>query len=70
MAIAVLFSDFCKPDGYSSRLGKTYLPCNQSVYGIGVKILISILLYSDAGVNIQGAAYGTVAAMPLRHCLT
>jgi stage V sporulation protein B len=62
MAFAVLFLTILQTmTGILQGLGKTYLPVINLFIGIGVKILISILFIRVPEVNIQGAAYGTVA---------
>lgn len=62
MAIGVLFLTILQTmTGILQGLGKTYLPVINLFIGIGVKILISILFIRMPEVNIQGAAYGTVA---------
>ena len=62
MAIAVLFLTILQTmTGILQGLGKTYLPVINLFIGIGVKILISIFLIRIPQINIQGAAYGTVA---------
>ncbi|MDD3212356.1 MAG: polysaccharide biosynthesis protein [Eubacteriales bacterium] len=62
MAIAVLFLTILQTmTGILQGLGKTYLPVINLFIGIGVKILISIVFIRMPEVNIQGAAYGTVA---------
>ena len=62
MAIAVLFLTILQTmTGILQGLGKTYLPVINLFIGIGVKILASIFLIRIPGINIQGAAYGTVA---------
>lgn len=62
MAIAVLFLIILQiMTGILQGLGKTYLPVINLFVGIGAKILISILFIRMPEVNIQGAAYGTVA---------
>ena len=62
MSIAVLFLTVLQTmTGILQGLGKTYLPVINLFIGIGVKILISIFFIRMPGVNIQGAAYGTVA---------
>ena len=62
MAFAVLFLTVLQTmTGILQGLGKTYLPVVNLFIGIGVKILISIFFIRVPEVNIQGAAYGTVA---------
>ncbi|MDD4311098.1 MAG: polysaccharide biosynthesis protein [Eubacteriales bacterium] len=62
MAIAVLFLTILQTmTGILQGLGKTYLPVINLFIGIGVKILISIFCIRIPAINIQGAAYGTVA---------
>ena len=62
MAFAVLFLTILQTmTGILQGLGKTYLPVINLFIGIGVKILISIFLIRIPQINIQGAAYGTVA---------
>lgn len=62
MSIAVLFLTILQTmTGILQGLGKTYLPVINLFVGIGIKILISILFIRMPEVNIQGAAYGTVA---------
>jgi stage V sporulation protein B len=62
MAAAVLFLTILQTmTGILQGLGKTYLPVINLFVGIGVKILISILFIRIPEVNIQGAAYGTLA---------
>ncbi len=62
MAVAVLFLTILQTmTGILQGLGKTYLPVINLFIGIGVKILISIFLIRIPQINIQGAAYGTVA---------
>ena len=62
MAIAVLFLTILQTmTDILQGLGKTYLPVINLFIGIGVKILISIFLIRIPQINIQGAAYGTVA---------
>jgi len=62
MALAVLFLTILQTmTGILQGLGKTYLPVINLFIGIGVKILISIVFIRMPEVNIQGAAYGTVA---------
>ena len=62
MALAVLFLTILQTmTGILQGLGKTYLPVINLFVGICVKILISILFIRMPEVNIQGAAYGTVA---------
>ena len=62
MAIAVLFLTILQTmTGILQGLGKTYLPVINLFIGISVKILVSIIFIRVPEVNIQGAAYGTVA---------
>ncbi len=62
MAFAVLFLTVLQTmTGILQGLGKTYLPVVNLFIGIGVKVLISIFFIRVPEVNIQGAAYGTVA---------
>ena len=61
-SVAVLFLTILQTmTGILQGLGKTYLPVINLFIGIGVKILISIVFIRIPEVNIQGAAYGTVA---------
>ncbi len=62
MAFAVLFLTVLQTmTGILQGLGKTYLPVINLFIGIGVKILFSVFLIRIPGINVQGAAYGTVA---------
>ena len=62
MALAVLFLTILQTmTGILQGLGKTYLPVINLFIGIGVKILFSIFLIRIPEINVQGAAYGTVA---------
>jgi stage V sporulation protein B len=62
MAIAVLFLTILQTmTGILQGLGKTYLPVINLFIGIVVKIATSIIFIRMPEVNIQGAAYGTVA---------
>jgi stage V sporulation protein B len=62
MAFAVLFLTILQTmTGILQGLGKTYLPVINLFIGIGVKVLFSIFLIRIPGINIQGAAFGTVA---------
>ena len=62
MAFAVLFLTILQTmTGILQGLGKTYLPVVNLFIGIGVKVLFSIFLIRIPEINIQGAAYGTVA---------
>ncbi len=62
MSAAVLFLTVLQTmTGILQGLGKTYLPVINLFIGIFVKILISIFIIRIPAVNIQGAAYGTVA---------
>ncbi len=62
MALAVLFLTILQTmTGILQGLGKTYLPVINLFIGIGVKVLFSIFLIRIPGINVQGAAYGTVA---------
>lgn len=62
MALAVLLLTILQTmTGILQGLGKTYLPVINLFIGITVKIVTSILFIRVPEINIQGAAYGTLA---------
>jgi stage V sporulation protein B len=62
LAISVFFLTILQTmTGILQGLGKTFLPVINLFIGIGVKIAVSIATISIPEINVQGAAYGTLA---------
>ncbi len=62
MAIGVLFLTLVQTmTGILQGLGKTYLPVINLFIGVAVKIAVSLVFIRIPGINVKGAAIGTVA---------
>lgn len=62
LAISVFFLTILQTmTGVLQGLGKTYLPVINLFIGIGAKIVVSLVTIRIPEINVQGAAYGTVA---------
>lgn len=62
LAISVFFLTILQTmTGILQGLGKTYLPVINLFIGIGVKIAVSMATIRIPEINVQGAAYGTLA---------